>query len=267
MKTRKVSMSKSLKLIIEALLFTANNPVTTKELHEILPDSSMSDIRAALKVLQHDYDVMERSFEVKEVAKGFQFRTRSEYGSYILKMLQTRPTRLSKAALETLAIVAYKQPIIRHEVGLLRGVDVGGILRTLLEKNLIRIIGRKDLPGKPLIYGTTKKFLEVFDLKDISSLPKLKEIKALGGEDYEPTSVEKEEALTFGSLSEDQNVSEAEENLIDSSSDVTLQEDSPIEQDNVPEVIEEVITGEEAVIEENAPEEVENQQEEVSEET
>ena len=90
--------------------------------------------------------------------------------------------------METLAIIAYKQPVLRQEIERLRGVDVGGILRTLLEKDLIRIMGRKVLPGRPLIYGTTKKFLEVFDLKDIESLPKLKEIKDLGSEQYETAS-------------------------------------------------------------------------------
>jgi segregation and condensation protein B len=94
-------------------------------------------------------------------------------------MLKMSPTRLSRAALETLAIIAYKQPILRQEIERLRGVDVGGILKTLLEKELIRIMGRKNLPGRPLIYGTTKKFLAVFDLKDLESLPKLKEIKDL----------------------------------------------------------------------------------------
>ena len=111
------------------------------------------------------------------MAEGYQFRTKSEYAQFILRMLKASPTRLSRAALETLAIIAYKQPILRHEIERLRGVDVGGILRTLLEKDLIRIMGRKSLPGRPLIYGTAKKFLEVFGLRDLESLPKLKEIK------------------------------------------------------------------------------------------
>ncbi|MFC1892370.1 SMC-Scp complex subunit ScpB, partial [Thermodesulfobacteriota bacterium] len=183
-------MSKSLKLIIESLLFSSDKPLTVGEIQSCLPDADNAEIKSAIKVLQHEYESMARSFTLKEVAKGFQFRSRSEYGAYILRLLQTSPNRLSKAAMETLAIVAYKQPILRHEVELLRGVDVGGILRTLLEKGLIRIVGRKDLPGKPLIYGTTKNFLEVFDLKDIKSLPKLKEIKAFGTEDYEPTPID-----------------------------------------------------------------------------
>ncbi|MFC1822130.1 SMC-Scp complex subunit ScpB [Thermodesulfobacteriota bacterium] len=178
-------MSKSLKLIVEALLFASEQPLSTKDIQSYVPKVKLNDIKSALKVLEYEYEAMGRSFTLKEIANGYQFRSRSDYGHYILKMLQKSPTRLSRAAMETLAIIAYKQPMIRQEIERLRGVDVGGILRTLLEKNLIKIIGRKDLPGRPLIYGTTKKFLEVFDLKNIDSLPKLKEIKSLGAEDYE----------------------------------------------------------------------------------
>jgi len=180
-------MNKSLKLVVESLLFSSQKPLTAREINALLPDEKLADIRDALKVLKYEYDAMSRSFEIREVSKGYQFRSRSEYGSYILKMLQTTPNRLSRAAMETLAIIAYKQPMIRHEIEKYRGVDVGGILRTLLEKELIKIVGRKELPGRPLIYGTTKTFLEVFDLKRISDLPKMKEIKEFGIDDYDPT--------------------------------------------------------------------------------
>jgi len=180
-------MPTSLKLILEALLFSSDKPLTVKDFHSCIPDAEVSDIKSALKILEHDYETLARSFTLKEVAEGYQFRSLSEYGSYILKLFQTTPNRLSRAAMETLAIIAYKQPILRHEIERLRGVDVGGILKTLLEKDLITIMGRKELPGRPLIYGTTKRFLEVFDLKDISSLPKLKEIKDFGAEEYEPS--------------------------------------------------------------------------------
>ncbi len=176
-------MAKSLKLIVEAMLYAAEKPLSAREIHAIIPDAKLPDIKSALKVLQYEYEAMGRSFALSEVANGYQFRSRSEYGSYIMRMLQRSPNRLSKASMETLAIIAYKQPILRQEVERLRGVDVGGILRALLEKDLVRIMGRKDLPGRPLIYGTTKKFLEVFGLKDLESLPKLKEFKALGGQD------------------------------------------------------------------------------------
>jgi segregation and condensation protein B len=140
----------------------------------------------------HDYDTLERSFILKEVAGGFQFRSRPEYGSYILRMFQKTPNRLSRATIETLAIIAYKQPILKSEIERLRGVDVGGILKTLMEKGLVKIMGRKDLPGRPLVYGTTKRFLEVFDLKDISCLPRLKEIKDFAADQYEPTVINRD---------------------------------------------------------------------------
>jgi len=170
-------MSKNLNSIIEALLFTSDRPLNAREIHSWLADETLSNIKNALEELQSEYDTMGRSFVLKEVAQGYQFRTKSEYAQHILRMLKASPTRLSRAALETLAIIAYKQPILRYEIERLRGVDVGGILRTLLEKDLIRIMGRKSLPGRPLIYGTAKKFLEVFDLTSLESLPKLKEIK------------------------------------------------------------------------------------------
>jgi len=176
-------MEKPLELIIEALLFASSKPLSVQEIHRCLPDVPVPDIRAALTGLQTTYDAMERSICLKEVAEGYQIRTRSAYAPYVLRMLRSSPSRLSRAALETLAIIAYKQPIIRQEIEQFRGVDAGGILRTLLEKDLIRIMGRKTIPGRPLIYGTTKKFLEVFDLKDLESLPKLKELKDFGSGD------------------------------------------------------------------------------------
>ncbi|MFH1242909.1 MAG: SMC-Scp complex subunit ScpB [Pseudomonadota bacterium] len=192
-------MEKSLKLIIEAFLFTTDKPLSAAEIHGWLSEETRVNIRQALKELQEEYDAMGRSFVLKEVAEGYQFRTKSGYAPYVLRMLKASPTRLSRPALETLAIIAYKQPVIRQEIERLRGVDVGGILKTLLEKGLIRIMGRKNLPGRPLIYGTAKKFLEVFDLKDLESLPKLKEIKDFGFDDQEtdpapPPSIEDPEA-------------------------------------------------------------------------
>jgi segregation and condensation protein B len=173
-------MEKPLELIIEALLFASSKPLSVQEIHRCLPDIPVPEITAGLTGLQASYEAMERSFCLKEVSEGYQIRTRSAYAPYVLRMLKSSPARLSRAAMETLAIVAYKQPIIRQEIEQFRGVDAGGILRTLLEKDLIRIMGRKAIPGRPLIYGTTRRFLEVFDLKDLESLPKLKELKDFG---------------------------------------------------------------------------------------
>ena len=114
------------------------------------------------------------------MAEGFQFRTRPEYAEWIKKLKKTKPLALTQPALETLAIVAYKQPVVRGEIEKIRGVDSGGVLRTLLERKLIKILGKKDVPGKPLVYGTSKQFLEMFGLKDLSSLPTLKDMEGLG---------------------------------------------------------------------------------------
>lgn len=194
-------MEKPLKLIIESLLFAADNPLSAREIHGWLSEETQPNIRQILKELQKEYDTMERSFVLKEVAEGYQFRTRSGYSPYVVRMLKASPTRLSRPALETLAIIAYKQPVLRQEIERLRGVDVGGVLKVLLEKDLIRIMGRKNLPGRPLIYGTAKRFLEVFDLKDLKSLPKLKEIKDFGFDEYGTT-------LPQSPSSEDQRQSE-----------------------------------------------------------
>jgi len=183
-------MSKSLKLIVEALLFASDKPLSAREIHDSLSDVKLAEIKSALEDLKQEYEEMGRSFILKDIANGYQFRSHSEYGPYILKMLQTSPSRLSRAALETLSIIAYKQPILRQEIERYRGVDVGGILRMLGEKDLVKIMGREDLLGRPLIYGTTKKFLEVFDLQSLEALPKLKEIEALGAEEHEPTTNE-----------------------------------------------------------------------------
>jgi segregation and condensation protein B len=173
-------MEMPFKLIIEALLFASGKRLSVSEIHSIIPDKSIPEIKQAIQELLTEYNSKKRSFVLKEIAGGYEFRSRPEYAPYVLKMLKRSPARLSQAALETLAIIAYKQPILRQEIERLRGVDAGGILRTLLEKGLIRIVGRKNLPGKPLIYGTAKRFLEVFDLESLTSLPKLKEIKELG---------------------------------------------------------------------------------------
>ncbi|MCF8131179.1 MAG: SMC-Scp complex subunit ScpB, partial [Deltaproteobacteria bacterium] len=173
-------MEEQLKLIIESLLFSADKPLVVKDIQGCLPGREPPEIVEALETLAHEYDAMNRSFSLKEVAQGYQIRTKPDYGPYVLRMMKRSATRLSPASMETLAIIAYKQPVIRQEIEQFRGVDTGGILRTLLERNLIRIMGRKHLPGRPLIYGTTRKFLEVFDLNSLESLPKLKEIKEFG---------------------------------------------------------------------------------------
>ena len=170
----------NLKAIIESLLFVAESPLTVDKIKSVLDLSDRQAIREALDCLVEEYDSNKRGFLLAEVAGGFQFRTRPEHGQWIRRLKETRPPRLSHAAMETLAIIAYKQPVLRTDIEYLRGVDCGGTLKTLLERKLIRIMGRKDLPGRPMIYGTTKQFLELFDLKDLGELPTLKDLKDLG---------------------------------------------------------------------------------------
>jgi segregation and condensation protein B len=129
--------------------------------------------------------------ELVEVAGGYQFRTKPQWAQWVNRLKKTKPVKLSQSALETLAIIAYQQPVIRPTIEVIRGVDSGWVIRSLLEKGLIRIVGRKEIPGRPLIYGTTKTFLELFNLNTLSDLPTLKEAQPLP----EPEEVSKEEGL------------------------------------------------------------------------
>jgi segregation and condensation protein B len=165
-----------IKLILESLLFSTETPMRLEKLNEIFPETLLKDLREIMSELKHEYDTLNRSFAIREVANGFQFYTKTEYSPWIKKFKKIRPARLSPATLETMAIIAYKQPITRAEIEDVRGVDAGGILRALLEKNLIKIIGKKDVPGKPLIYSTTPKFLAMFGLKALKDLPALEDI-------------------------------------------------------------------------------------------
>lgn len=169
-----------LRNILESLIFVSKDPLPLQEMKKILPDIDLKEIRMALDALTLEYEERKRGFYLREVAGGYQFRSRPEYRNWISALIKPTPVRLSKAALETLAIIAYRQPIIRCDIEHIRGVDSGGILRMLMEKKLIRALGRKDIPGRPLIYATTKQFLEVFDLKDLKDLPSLKEIEEFG---------------------------------------------------------------------------------------
>jgi segregation and condensation protein B len=168
-----------LKNIIESLLFVAEGPLTIDRIHHILQHAERKKIRKALNALSEEYEARKGGFTLHEVAGGYQIRTRLKYKEWIKRLIQPKTPRLSKAAIETLAIIAYKQPIIRSDIEHVRGVDCGGILRMLLERKLIRVLGRKEIPGRPLIYATTRQFLEVFALKDLKDLPSPQEIEAL----------------------------------------------------------------------------------------
>lgn len=171
---------KDIKVIIEALVFTSENPLTIDRIKEVLGEEvDKKEIGNILSDLMGEYNERNGGFCLEEVAGGFQFRTRTDLGEWIKKLKGVKPTMLTQAAMETLAVVAYRQPVVKSEIDRIRGVDVSGSLRGLLEKKLVKMVGRKDVPGRPMLYGTTKKFLEVFNLKDLSELPTLRELKEL----------------------------------------------------------------------------------------
>ncbi len=172
-----------LKQLVEALVFAADHPISIDRIAAVLEGTPGDDIKAALAELKKDYRAPARGITIEEVAGGFQLRTRPEYAPWIKRLFKIGMQRISRAAMETLAIVVYNQPSTRSEIEEIRGVDSSGVLRTLLERRLVRIAGRKDAPGRPVVYGTTKEFLEAFDLKDLASLPTLKDIEILEEED------------------------------------------------------------------------------------
>ncbi|HTT74928.1 MAG TPA: SMC-Scp complex subunit ScpB [Candidatus Binataceae bacterium] len=168
-----------LKAILESLLFAAGGPVTLPQLVTVLETVPRDTIRLALADLASSYTATGRGLVLEEIANGYQLRTAREHAHYVRKLLAAKPPRLSRPLLETLAIIAYRQPVTRPEIEQLRGVDCGGVIDTLLERRLIKIGGRKEAPGRPLVYITTPEFLEVFGLKDIAGLPDLDEFRAI----------------------------------------------------------------------------------------
>jgi len=172
-------MAEDLKYIIESLLFVSETPLTMDHLKGIIEGEDTHAIRSAIDELMAEYEQRDGGFVLKQVAGGYQFRTQGRYNAWIKRLIKPNAPRLSRAALETLAIIAYNQPIIRSDVEHIRGVDSGGVIRMLMERKLIRVLGRKEIPGRPLIYATTKHFLEVFELKDLKDLPTPKEIEEL----------------------------------------------------------------------------------------
>jgi segregation and condensation protein B len=203
-----------IKSLLESLIFVSETPLKTQEMLKALQDFeqaealaqmgeedalgqdaadqlkaaavaeeskiSLSDVKVALQEITQDLaNDPGRGLVLVEVAGGWQFRTRPENAGIIRNFYQTKPTRLSKPSLETLSIVAYRQPITRAEIDEIRGVESGGVLKTLCEKNLVRIVGKKDEPGKPLLYGTTNDFLELFQLKSLKDLPTLRDYREL----------------------------------------------------------------------------------------
>jgi len=167
--------------IVEALLFASDTPLNGKKLREIVPEAGTEkNIKKLISQIDEKYEKQNSPYKIIELAGGYQIVTRDEFATWISKLYKSRSkSRLTRKGLETLAIIAYKQPITKVEVEKIRGVNADGVIRTLSERNLITIKGREKAPGNPLLYGTTDYFLEYFGLNNISDLPKLKEIDEL----------------------------------------------------------------------------------------
>ncbi len=168
-----------IKSIIESLLFVADGPQPLQRFAEILDQVDKKTLQDVLSELQGEFESQSRGIRLVEVAGGYQLRTVKANADWVKKFLGGRPSRMGKATLETLAIIAYRQPITKAEVEAIRGVDIDGVIATLTERNLIRAVGRKDVPGRPFLYGTTVEFLQLFNLKDLSQLPTLKEMEEI----------------------------------------------------------------------------------------
>jgi segregation and condensation protein B len=165
--------------IAEALILASPEPIPLGRLAKLIPRCTPAKARTLVDELNAEYVAQQRAFEICEIAGGYQMRTHSEFASYLRQLQNTRPLRLSNPALETLAIVAYRQPVTRAEVENVRGVDAGPVMRTLLERKLIKLSGHRDVPGHPMLYATTKRFLEVFGLAQLDDLPTLRELEEL----------------------------------------------------------------------------------------
>jgi segregation and condensation protein B len=164
--------------ILESVLFAAGEPLTVARLADVVPGPSRAELRATLGELRARAERDGRGIRLVEVAGGYQFRTDPAHAEWVRRLFQQKPWRLTRATLETLAIIAYKQPITRAEIEAIRGVDADSVLASLLSRKLVKIVGRKDVIGRPLLYGTTRQFLEVFGLRDLAGLPALGEVAA-----------------------------------------------------------------------------------------
>ncbi|MCA9503732.1 MAG: SMC-Scp complex subunit ScpB [Myxococcales bacterium] len=168
--------------IAEALILSSAEPISAAKIAEIIPYCTEAVAKDLVNELNTEYAEQDRAFEIWEVAGGFQIRTRAEFSGYLQKLQKERALRLSQAALETLAIIAYRQPTTRAEIEEVRGVDAGATVKSLLDRHLIRIAGQREVPGRPMLYGTTRRFLEVFGLERLKDLPTLRELDEIARE-------------------------------------------------------------------------------------
>ncbi len=193
-----------LKAIVEALMFASPEPLTIKTLAKLLATEPKEDIVAAVDALKEEY-TRAGGLVMVEVAGGYQIVTRPELHEWVRRLFHERTTqKLSVASLETLAVIAYKQPVTAPEIAEIRGVNTSGVLGTLVERHLVKVVGRKQVVGRPFLYGTTREFLERFGLNDLSDLPKVEDMSELLGFDLPATigEIEPQSALPFDSKDE-----------------------------------------------------------------
>jgi segregation and condensation protein B len=191
-----------LKAIVEALIFASPEPVTLKALVKLLDTEPKEEVEAAITALRQDYE-RPGGLQVVEVAGGYQIVTRPEFHEWVRRLFHERTTqKLSVAALETLAVIAYRQPVTAPEIAEIRGVNTAGVLGTLVDRKLIKIVGRKQVVGRPFMYGTTREFLERFGLNDIVDLPKVEDMSELMGFDIPLGDPTPQNALPFDSSDE-----------------------------------------------------------------
>jgi segregation and condensation protein B len=175
-----------LRAVLEALIFASPDPLTPRQIGQVIASAAKQEWQGALAELRADYAREGRGLQLVEVAGGYQITTRPEYNDWIRELLDPKaPTRLSIQALETLAVIAYKQPVTLPEIIELRGVKSGSVIKTLLEKRLVRIVGRKEVVGRPILYGTSKEFLLHFGMNDLTELPRIEEFAEVLGEDVD----------------------------------------------------------------------------------
>src|SRR3954471_15204932 len=169
-----------MKPVLEALLFASDKPLSLVQMARVIEGAEKKTLHQVLDEMRSDYDQAGRGFKMVEVAEGWQLVTRPQHAPLIRKLGRARTgNRLSRPSLETLAIIGYKQPITKAEIEAIRGVNADGVLYSLMERRLVRTVGRKDVAGRPLLYGTTREFLQMFGLRDLGELPRLAELKDL----------------------------------------------------------------------------------------
>lgn len=228
--------------IVEALVLAASEPIPAAKLAAIVPSCTAGDARALVAELNAEYEDQGRGFEIVEVAGGYQIRTRPDLAPWLRELQPRRTVRLSRAALETLAVIAYKQPITRAEIEHVRGVDAGAVVRSLLERDLVRIAGHREIPGRPMLYATTKRFLELFGLATLEDLPTLRDLQEIAGTEETTVVLSSDETPGDGGAEEGEVAEEAgtarsfrpdDDTSPDEHGDVPFDLDADLDEDDV----------------------------------